>query len=65
VSNPFVRCTYDNRVTGLNMVHPLVQLLDNEPFEVLRPILEELLADIQPDKQRGAAELLAGLLGGN
>jgi hypothetical protein len=42
----------------------VVQLLDDEPFEALRPTLENLLADTEPDKQRGSAELLAGVIGG-
>lgn len=32
---------------------------------MLRPIIEKLLADKDQNKQRGAAELLAGLLGGS
>jgi proteasome activator subunit 4 len=42
----------------------LVQLLEDEPFEALKPILEELIADKEQNKQRAAAELLAGVLGG-
>ena len=41
-----------------------VQLLEDEPFEALRPTLEELLEDSDKNKQRGAAELLAGILSG-
>lgn len=41
-----------------------VQLLEDEPWAVLKPILEELIADKDQDKQRGAAELLAGVLNG-
>lgn len=41
-----------------------VQVLEDVPFGVLKPILESLLADKQQDKQRAAAELLAGVIGG-
>lgn len=41
-----------------------VQLLEDEPFDVLKPKLEELLADQDKNKQRAAAELLAGILNG-
>lgn len=41
-----------------------VQLLDDEPFEVLKPIVEELLADKDKNKQRAAAEFLAGVISG-
>jgi hypothetical protein len=50
---------------GSMMNYPtLVQLLEDEPFEALKPILEVLLADKEQDKQRAAAELLAGVLNG-
>ena len=41
-----------------------VQLLEDEPFEALRPTLEELLNDSDKNKQRGAAEFMAGIIGG-
>lgn len=41
-----------------------VQLLDDEPFETLKPTLEGLLGDKDQNKQRAAAELLAGVLNG-
>lgn len=41
-----------------------VQLLHDEPFEALRPTLETILADKDKNKQRGAAELLAGIVCG-
>jgi proteasome activator subunit 4 len=43
----------------------VVQLLEDAPFEALRPTLEELIGCKEQDKQRAAAELLAGLFGGN
>jgi proteasome activator subunit 4 len=39
-------------------------LLEDDPFEVFKPIVEELIADKEQNKQRAAAELLAGVLGG-
>lgn len=39
-----------------------VQLLGYEPFEALRPTLEELLANKDKNKQRAAAEFIAGIL---
>ena len=41
-----------------------VQLLDDEPLEVLKPIVEELLQDKDKNKQRAAAEFLAGIIAG-
>lgn len=41
-----------------------VQLLDDEPFHVLKPTIELLLDNKEKDKQRAAAELLAGVIGG-
>lgn len=41
-----------------------VQVLGDAPLSALRPIIEELMADKDQDKQRAAAELLAGILGG-
>jgi proteasome activator subunit 4 len=38
--------------------------LEDEPFDALRPILEDLLSNKEKNKQRAAADLLAGLLGG-
>lgn len=41
-----------------------VQVLGDEPFEALRPTLEELLANKDKNKQRAAAEFIAGVLTG-
>jgi hypothetical protein len=41
-----------------------VQLLEDEPFEALKPTVENLIADKDHNKQRAAAEFLAGVLGG-
>ena len=43
----------------------LVQLLDDEPFAAFKPTVESLIADKDHNKQRAAAEFLAGILGGN
>lgn len=42
----------------------VVQLLGDEPFPVLRPIIEKLLAKDDKNKQRGAGEFIAGVIGG-
>lgn len=43
----------------------LVQLLEDEPFEAFRPVVEKLIVDKDQNKQRAAAEFLAGILGGD
>ena len=42
----------------------VVQLLEDEPFEAFKPVVEKLIIDKDQNKQRAAAELLAGVLGG-
>lgn len=42
----------------------LVQILEDESFEPLQHLVEELLENPDQNKQRGAAELMAGLLCG-
>jgi len=42
----------------------LVQLLEDEPFEAFKPMVEKLIVDKDNNKQRAAAEFLAGVLGG-
>ena len=37
--------------------------MEDEPFEVLRPIVESLFNDVDQNKQRAAAEISAGILG--
>lgn len=39
--------------------------MEEEIFPVLRPVIDKLISDKDQNKQRGAAELLAGLLGGS
>lgn len=41
-----------------------VQLLENESFASLQTLIEELIKNPDQNKQRGAAEFLAGLLNG-
>jgi proteasome activator subunit 4 len=40
------------------------QLLEDEPFSPLQTLIEELIQNPDQNKQRGAAEFLAGLLNG-
>lgn len=42
-----------------------VQLLEDEPLKALKPIIEQLVADKDQNTQRAAAELIAGILGGD
>ncbi|KAI0067819.1 hypothetical protein BV25DRAFT_1794335 [Artomyces pyxidatus] len=45
-------------------VKSIVQLLEDEAFSPLQKLIEEIIEDPDQNKQRGAAELLAGLLNG-
>ncbi|KAF8998336.1 hypothetical protein BDZ89DRAFT_1105652 [Hymenopellis radicata] len=54
----------DKSVTRL--IHLVtVQVLEDAPFAALKPILESLIVNKEQDKQRAAAELLAGIIGGS
>ncbi|EPQ60969.1 hypothetical protein GLOTRDRAFT_135553 [Gloeophyllum trabeum ATCC 11539] len=49
----------------VSCVKSIFQLLGDEPLDAMRPVLEDLIKDSDKNKQRGAAELLAGLFGGS
>ncbi|KAL4243081.1 BLM10 family protein [Abortiporus biennis] len=49
----------------ISCVKSIFQLLGDEPFEALRPTLEALLSKNDKNKQRGAAEFVAGLISGS
>ncbi|KAF8887958.1 hypothetical protein CPB84DRAFT_1816581 [Gymnopilus junonius] len=53
--------TQDN----VSCVKSIFQLLEDEPFEAFKPIVEQLVVDRDQNKQRAAAEFLAGVLGGS
>ncbi|KAH8120571.1 ARM repeat-containing protein [Phellopilus nigrolimitatus] len=53
--------TQDN----ISCVKSIFQILEEEPFEYLRPTLEILINDVDQNKQRAAADLIAGILGGS
>ena len=38
--------------------------MEEEPFEFVKPVVESLIDDVDQNKQRAAAEILAGILGG-
>lgn len=58
-------CKVIYHIIFIEMTHFIVvQLLEDEPFEALRPQLEKLIADKDQNKQRAAAEFLAGIIGG-
>ncbi|KAI0961190.1 hypothetical protein AcV7_000358 [Taiwanofungus camphoratus] len=46
-------------------VKSIFQLLESEPFDALKATLEELILNGDKNKQRAAAEFLAGLFGGS
>ncbi|KAG8998807.1 hypothetical protein FRB90_012229 [Tulasnella sp. 427] len=50
---------------NVSNVKSLVQLVEEDIFPILKPVIEKLLSDKDQNKQRGAAELLAGLMGGS
>lgn len=49
---------------NVSLVKSIFQMLEDAPWEALRPTLVKLLADTEQNKQRAAAEMLAGVLGG-
>ncbi|EJD55475.1 hypothetical protein AURDEDRAFT_109790 [Auricularia subglabra TFB-10046 SS5] len=53
--------TLDN----ISCVKSIFQVLEDECLPLVKPILEKLLANIEQNKQRAGAELLAGILGGS
>ncbi|KAF9014988.1 hypothetical protein BDQ17DRAFT_1418116 [Cyathus striatus] len=53
--------TQDN----VSCVKSIFQLLEDEPFEAFKPTAESMILDKDQNKQRAAAELLAGVLGGS
>ncbi|TFK30307.1 hypothetical protein FA15DRAFT_662249 [Coprinopsis marcescibilis] len=50
---------------NISALKSIFQLLEDEPFEAFRPMVEKLIQDQDHNKQRAAAELLAGLLNGS
>lgn len=59
-------CVFLSDIFEPQLTHTtLVQLLNDEPFAAFKPTVEKLIADRDHNKQRAAAEFLAGILGGN
>ncbi|KAJ7462702.1 hypothetical protein B0H11DRAFT_2310714 [Mycena galericulata] len=50
---------------NVSYVKSIFQLLEDAPFEALKPTLDTLMSDKEPDKQRALAEFIAGLIGGS
>ncbi|KAJ7456675.1 hypothetical protein FB451DRAFT_613190 [Mycena latifolia] len=50
---------------NVSYVKSIFQLLEDAPFEALRPTLDTLITDKEPDKQRALAEFIAGVIGGS
>ncbi|KAJ3973169.1 hypothetical protein EV361DRAFT_980091 [Lentinula raphanica] len=60
----------ENRETSMTQdnvscTKSIFQLLEDEPLPAVKPILEGLLKDKDVDKQRAAAEIVAGIIGGS
>ncbi|KAJ3811833.1 hypothetical protein F5876DRAFT_38753 [Lentinula aff. lateritia] len=53
--------TQDN----VSCIKSIFQLLEDEPLPAVKPILDELLKNKDADKQRAAAEIAAGIIGGS
>ncbi|KNZ79712.1 Proteasome activator complex subunit 4 [Termitomyces sp. J132] len=67
VSERYAEETQETTLTQDNasFVKSIFQLLQDEPFEALRPTLEKLLQNKDQNKQRAAAEFVAGLISGS
>ncbi|KAF5355656.1 hypothetical protein D9756_004216 [Leucocoprinus leucothites] len=50
---------------NVSCVKSIFQLLEDKPFNVFKPVVEKLIIDKDQNKQRAAAEFLAGILGGS
>ncbi|KAF8971515.1 hypothetical protein BDZ97DRAFT_1913988 [Flammula alnicola] len=48
---------------NVSCVKSIFQLLEDEPFEAFKPTVDRLISDKDQNKQRAAAEFLAGVLG--
>ncbi|KAG6869176.1 hypothetical protein C0993_012275 [Termitomyces sp. T159_Od127] len=66
VSEHYAQENHETTLTQDNasFVKSIFQLLQDEPFEALRPTLEKLLQNYDQNKQRAAAEFVAGLISG-
>ncbi|KDR84809.1 hypothetical protein GALMADRAFT_217878 [Galerina marginata CBS 339.88] len=67
VSTYYSEENHETTITQDNVscVKSIFQLLEDEPFEAFRPTVERLLFDKDHNKQRAAAEFLAGIIGGS
>ncbi|KAH7104159.1 hypothetical protein BKA62DRAFT_635182 [Auriculariales sp. MPI-PUGE-AT-0066] len=52
-------------IDNISCVKSIFQVLEDECLSLVKPILGKLIADVDQNKQRAAAELLAGILGGS
>jgi hypothetical protein len=64
VSSLFVSFRQISLTAGSSDERTSVQILEDEPFAAFKPTVESLIADKDQNKQRAAAEFLAGILGG-
>ncbi|KAG6902315.1 hypothetical protein C0995_001694 [Termitomyces sp. Mi166 len=67
VSEHYAEENHETTLTQDNasFVKSIFQLLEDEPFEALRPTLEKLLQNKDQNKQRAAAEFVAGVISGS
>ncbi|KAF7339921.1 Membrane protein [Mycena venus] len=52
-------------IDNVSYIKSIFQVLEDDPFDALRPTLDTLIAEKEPDKQRALAEFIAGLIGGS
>ncbi|KAJ7785985.1 hypothetical protein B0H16DRAFT_1488812 [Mycena metata] len=50
---------------NVSYVKTIFQILEDAPFEALRPTIETLVSAKEPDKQRALAEFIGGVIGGS
>ncbi|KAJ7042558.1 hypothetical protein C8F04DRAFT_1076309 [Mycena alexandri] len=50
---------------NVSYVKTIFQILEDAPFEALRPTIETLISEKEPDKQRALAEFIGGVIGGS
>jgi proteasome activator subunit 4 len=58
-------CTCTRLRSQRKLIAIQVQLLEDEPWEALRPSLDTLLSNNEKNKQRAAAEVIGGIISGS
>ncbi|KAJ7275353.1 hypothetical protein B0H12DRAFT_1086888 [Mycena haematopus] len=52
-------------IDNVSYIKSIFQILEDECFDALRPTLDTLISEKEPDKQRALAEFIAGMIGGS